>query len=420
MSTILDYPAPNISLVFESTGNGTVSEDGVPPGCYASIHYNKSDVSYFSVEYPILDYSKIDPVQVQYEGPLTIMSMYQLANDTSTTYKDLLETSLSSFDMVIWSVIIISILVFSSLLVVRKWLDNTKQDSFSSIFETLSHLVGQQSTDFDDTSGRIISMTMTFFLFIVVIGYYFNLMSTDLVVVIKPKVFNNYRDVMEAKNMTVAFSAATSDINEFETANKGSIQERFWSIFENKHIIFDFATDMGRVLDGLNQIIDGKTVLLLYSQYSDSIARQCCKFKSIHQKDVPKLRRTYGWLSSDPEGKQRTVGLIMRQGIKDDLIIKGLRRLKGVAEGGLFTTTYSLSMDRMEVGLMFEGTVSVEDMVKCASKKLNYNQPTVETFNLQNLKYLFVISVALLLVSFIVLVFENVHKMTEDSRVTPL
>ena len=76
VASLLGYPAPNMSLVIEPLtgclGNAS------PSGCYGSIYRNESDFTPMPVEYPVLDYNRIDPIQVMYEGPLKIMSMYMV------------------------------------------------------------------------------------------------------------------------------------------------------------------------------------------------------------------------------------------------------------------------------------------------------------------------------------------------------
>lgn len=66
-------------------------------------------------------------------------------------------------------------------------------------------------------------MTIGFFL---IMMFYLNLMSTDLVVVSKPTTINNYRDITD-KNLTVIFYAISNNITQFESAKKGTIQEEF-------------------------------------------------------------------------------------------------------------------------------------------------------------------------------------------------
>ena len=223
LTSLLGNPAPNMSLVFES-GTGSVNQDGSPTGCYGSVHNNESDIALTPVEYPIKDYSKVDPVQILYEGPLTIMSIYKVDDKEYLEYADILVNSLKSFDISIWFVIILTFFVFAGLLVLWNFFKHT--DSYSCIFETFCHIIGQESTNFEDRSGRLISFTMTVGFFFI-LAFYLNLITTELVVVKKPHVMNNYRDIIDAEDMTVTFFGLTYDAIEFVETQKGTIQEKF-------------------------------------------------------------------------------------------------------------------------------------------------------------------------------------------------
>lgn len=138
------------------------------------------------------------------------------------------------------------------------------------------------------------------------------------------------------------------------------------------------------------------------------------------QNNNPLLAGRYTWVSSDPEGMQHAIGLIMRQRMQSDLVIKGRKRLKILFEGGVFHKAFYESMDEISLGPMMEGHVSFYDIRKCMSKQVNYNQAQVERVSARNFKLLALICVILLLLSFFVLFFENVHAMMKVTRVTLL
>ena len=93
--------------------------------------------------------------------------------------------------------------VFCFLLWIRKKVDpRRKYEPRSVVFETLCHLAGCETTDFNNKSGRLISFTMTIGFFFV-FAYYLNLMSTEMVVQEKPETLNSYQDMMNRENMTV-------------------------------------------------------------------------------------------------------------------------------------------------------------------------------------------------------------------------
>ena len=172
-----------------------------------------------------------------FETPLGILSSYKVEEKSPIIYADFLKDSLKSFDLTVWSVVVIVLFIFVGLLFLRKLLNSLKEDTKqgndlanSPFFETFSHLIGQESSNFLDRSGRLISLIITLGCFLILILFYLNLMSTDLVVETKPSVIRNYRDVMDMKeNITVGFAAGFLDVKEFEDAEPGSIQDEFWT-----------------------------------------------------------------------------------------------------------------------------------------------------------------------------------------------
>ena len=91
-----------------------------------------------------------------------------------------------------------------------------KESSYNPLFETFVHMIGQDCTNFVDRSGNLISFIMTIGFFFILV-FYLNLMSTELVVVNKPHVISNYRDVMNG-DIAVGFSSMAYDATEFEQA----------------------------------------------------------------------------------------------------------------------------------------------------------------------------------------------------------
>ena len=334
------YPAPNISVVEESD-SGHVGRNGLPTGCYGSIQNNESDFTYFPIEYVILDYEKVDPVQVLEEGHLGIMSTYKVENPEGKAiiYADIMEGSFKSFDATVWTVVGLVFVVFVGLFCLRKLLNPKKKHSLSPTFETFSHMIGQESTVFKDRSGSVISILMTFGFFLIML-YYVGLMATDLVVVTKPQVIRGYRDILNKKNLSVAFIAMLHDTTEFEDAEEGSIQQEFWNKFNTTRYMADSKKDPYGAGEFCAKFAKQEGVVILTSLFSIPSMKGFCKLITGMSSEV------FGWLSSDPEGKQHTTGFIMRQGLDTELITKGKRRLKGLFEGNIVAKTISTLFEK--------------------------------------------------------------------------
>ena len=75
LSRIFKSLKANISLNVEKE-LGSKKKDGTLTGCYRSIRDNESDVSMVFIDFPTIDYEKVDPYQIVMENPLKIMSGY--------------------------------------------------------------------------------------------------------------------------------------------------------------------------------------------------------------------------------------------------------------------------------------------------------------------------------------------------------
>ena len=400
---VLGYPAPNVSVVLESPSDSPTN-DGSPNGCYGSLHRNESDITFMPIEYPVLDYDKVDPIQVVDEGPLSIISTYNVSANYSTVYADILKSSFNSFDTNVWTIVVLAFFVFVGLLFVRKSLNPEKKNDLSPTFETFSHMLSQESSDFDDESGKAISFTMTISFYLIML-YYLGLMSTDLVVVAKPHVINNYTDIMNKKTMQIGFFAVMSHQSEFETAEEGSIQETFWKRFRSSLHMLDSSKDVFENLGFVNRMFrQQEAVLIINYLIAQPLTNSLCKAL------VVMIPKTYLWRSSDPESKQHSTGMIMRQGMNTELVAKVKRKLRELFEGGMLAKAVANAVQMLDFGPLIEGVPTLSEKMKCLSKQVNYNQLEVETVGVSYFKLLFVVSVVFLVISFVVLFLENVLK----------
>ena len=95
------------------------------------------------------------------------------------------------------------------------------------VFWEIGQTTDLKISSINDRSGKLISIVMTVGFFVIIL-FYFNCMSTNLVVVTKPRVVNNYRDIMSRKNLDLGrlvFFVITYDIKQFKN---GSMQHDFW------------------------------------------------------------------------------------------------------------------------------------------------------------------------------------------------
>ena len=243
-TALLENPAPNKSVAIESM-----------MGWYRSIRDNQSDFTPVPVRYPIKNFDRVKPVQVFFEKPVSVLSTYKVDDKFTIIYADLLKDSLKSFDFTVWSAVVSLLFIFVALLVLRWLLNSLKEDNKqgngledSPFFETFSHLIGQVSSNFLDRPGTFISFIMTLGFFLILV-FYLNLMSTDLVVENKPPVIGNYRDIMDKENYTVGLLAGMPDVKEFEDAEPGTIQDEFWRRMKDSVLNIDLEDETLKFLE---------------------------------------------------------------------------------------------------------------------------------------------------------------------------
>ena len=407
LRAILGEKPPNISFVFEPM-------KGL--GCYSSVRDNYSDFTIVKSGYHVQDFDKVNPVQVMTEGPLKILSTYKV-DEYEIVYTDILSTSVCSFDATVWAAFVVAFLGFVVLLVLRKRANSCKRDKKqgndlgdSPIFETFSHMISQDSSDFTDNFGKVISLTMTIGFFFIVV-YYLNMMSTDLVVERKPPVIQNYRDIIDKKDLTVSFYDGLPDVKEFEDAEDGSIQAELWS---EKKTLTKMMNPKNQelMMNIVMMVLKQKAVCLLDSLLAPPTRKMFCQMKPFLKETVPGGEHVYGWISSDPEGKQHTRGILMRHELKTPLIIKGLRRLKGLIEGDILSQGLEKGMDikNDDKLSMFSDETSFYDTLKCLSKEVIYNSQKVDVVTLKNFRLLWQFVLIMFAFSYIVLIFERVKK----------
>ena len=84
LSALLGDRPPNISVVVKPVKGS---------GCYRSIRDNESDVTPIPIIYPVKDFDKVNPIQVNSEEPLNIFSTYKVEEKFSVVYADILKSS---------------------------------------------------------------------------------------------------------------------------------------------------------------------------------------------------------------------------------------------------------------------------------------------------------------------------------------
>ena len=396
----------------QSESIGGIAKDGTMTGCYRSMYENQTDFTFGIMDYPIHDFKRLDPVQVYSEEPLKIISIYHVDPQPSIIYSDILAASLSSsFSINTWIMIFTSFIFLSVLLWLRgilvsrieaenKQNDPKPESLFQVVYEPFCHFIQQETRNFDDFAGSLISVTMTVFSmtvgFFFIITVFLNLMSTGLVVITKPKTIENYEDIINSNPPVIpAFNPQFDDTEEFEKADEESVKGRFWKKYKDTHIAADPYKDFQGVLQVMNGTFQGSNVFITTELYAYGLRRSLCSMK---ESLLSEQSNTYSWMSQDPTAKKQQKGLVVRNGMKKTKFLRGFYlRVRYSLEVG-FMDVIKNDLKEAKLGLGMGKNASI--VRECLSDVVKTNDFQVEQIVLPNFKSLFYVCLVMITLAF--------------------
>lgn len=157
------------------------TDDGQVGGCAGSLHRNESDIGIMISNYGTANYDTVDPFALYFEEPLVITSAY---NKTNVTRKaDVVVTSLKSFTVQLWLMIILSWLVVFSLKIAKRLVN--KVIIIRPFLASLKIVCSLKRVGRKYNDSRTLTVTSAIGLFVIV-SYYSCLMSTEMFIPEKP------------------------------------------------------------------------------------------------------------------------------------------------------------------------------------------------------------------------------------------
>ena len=393
--------------------------NGTMTGCYRSMYENETDFTLVAMDYPVHDFKRLDPVQVWFEETAKIISIYHVDEKSSVIYSDILKSSLSSsFTINTWIIIFLAFIVLSLLLWLRgilvsrikavkkrmlavrrgkrvKSKDPTPESLSQAVYQTFCHFIQQETRDFDDFLGSFLSIITTICFFFI-ITLYLNLMSTDLVVITKPKTIENYEDIMNSNPPVIpVFNKQFDDTKEFEKADVESVPGRFWEKYQHTHIAGDAYNDLQVVLQAMIDAFQETRVCIMAGLYADGMRKTVCSLK---QSLLPKRSNSYSWMSQDPIAEKLQKGFIVRNGMKRTKFLKGLYlRVRRSFEAGFRDV---MKKDFKEATMGFGMEADPRIVRECMSDVLKTNDFQVDSVVLLNFLSLFYLSLTTITLAF--------------------
>ena len=231
--------------------------------CLDSIALNESDYMPVPIGLPVpQDFEKVNPFTILLE---TKMSMVQAYNrtDHSNMKTDIFTTSITGLNWKVWLYLFILLVGLVFLLKIRqrflkrnflrrhrldfrrkKSINCRDEETSDACFHVISAFCQQACKEYQDSFLNTITSWVYFLSFFLITGYFCNVMSTDMIVVNKPDVIENYDDVFKKGKVIPTFARQTSDFKHFEEAVNGSREHQFWKQLNNMYSKKDILVDV--------------------------------------------------------------------------------------------------------------------------------------------------------------------------------
>ena len=398
-------------------------------GCVGMIAKNQSDVSIAIVDFPVNeDYEKVNPIVTLMEEPLAIMQAY---NRTHRRQKlaDIVGQSIKSFSISLWMSIVCFVLFMGIFLKIREkvlhdeepkldskmrrdlWLGRRKpwkQDTSYPFFESFSFFIQHDSNDFSDATRRIIRLIISVSSFVIITGYFCNLLATDMVLVDKPNVMNTYDDILARPGVTAMFIKQVSDYEHFRDGEKDSKEYKLWKVMtterSTEHQILIDPQGVERLMPHYFEAINGLVVIITSRLFESTCRIVGCRLKQVLE-SPPDLM---SYAAVDPGSPRYGKGVIFRQA--NIPILKTLaKRARRIVEAG-YAIISKKKLDEAGFTLDF-GNMKIDwdNFRDCMSPTLVMDKSGLQVARLANYRSLAIFLAVSLLISLAILIMENIY-----------
>lgn len=318
LSPSFNYTIEGSDIVGSQDSNGTFS------GCNGKIQRNESDAGLYIYNYPSHE-STIDVSNVISEEHISIASTY---NMTKPIRDMSVLDSFSSLSWVVW----ITFMVFSLLmaLFLKKMSLKLRRKNIFDIVS--SHVFHQGTFPFRRWYCKVLSLTLSMLAFFILL-YYNSVFTTDIVVVEKPPLIQNYDDIIYRldKGLTPKFMKNhEAIIYHFKKAEQGRKEKTIWQRIQGRDI-YTSPSIRTRML----QFKAGKSPEIHTSNNAKMMSGIYCMFK-VDKNFVSYLKGTLPWIATDPTSRKIQRGFVLRRGVNQKFKKHVLLKATQVQQHGLY------------------------------------------------------------------------------------
>ena len=395
-------------------------------GCQGMIAKNQSDVSIALVDFPVNeDYEKVNPIVRFMEEPLFILQAYNRTHRRQLA--DIVKQSFQAFSISLWMSIVCFVLFMGIFLKIReKVLHDSepslqmrrdwrlkgrkpwKQNISYPFFESFSFFIQHDSNDFSDATRRVITLIISISSFVIITGYFCNLMATDMVVVDKPDVMNTYDDILSRPGVITLFGKQVSEYEHFRDADKVSKEYKLWKVMTTERSTEDDILvnpeEMSTGMSHFFKAIRGLHVVIGSRGFESLLRTGFCRVKQV-LRNFPDLM---SYSAVEPDSPKYGKGMIFRQ-TNIAFLRTAAKRARRAIQAGYGTI---MKKESDEAALSFEvgdAKVDSDDFRDCMSPTLVMDKPGYQAAHPGNYQSLTIFFAVSLFISLEILLIENLY-----------
>ena len=388
------------------------TDSGILTGCIGSLDRNESDFALTFADYPTEHYENIDPFVVLFEEPLAMVSAYNVTN--GTVRADVLKTSFKSFSMSLW-LLLFAVLSIISLVRFMSYKIVARRTNINNMFKVATILLDQTNFQIEGKSSRFFVACVSFGMF-VIINYYCNLMSTEMVIPQEPFMLDSLDKVVNYKGTHPVYYSVFNTYRIFKDAPEGSYKKYFWNKYahlEKSREIFAELTETANMVEQLLKASRKERVNISSNLWASLTISISCKFRDLIRLDSIRLLKTVLF----PEERYQKV-FVRHARLRDTSFGKySKRQANRIAEGG-FVTIAKRELSKAFQFAELTRTFGTEDSFRECTRG-TYKAPDVHVSHVpfNNLGSIWICFVLGMTVAFVVFLIEKwTKKIPEKSE----
>lgn len=302
MNNIMDILSQkfNKSITYDAYhgfGHNVNESTGQFDGCLGRLQSGSSDTMLYAVDYPV-DVTNITQGYIVFTEKLGFLGTFPYPRKYNAS--DFIKC-FSSFDKVIWLIILLSLMVIWFILRWQNRIHSLRKNKWGKIrrkgrkasghktyinqicqnslaFSVICHFLGIGSIEQHTIAHRLIFFTLSTFSF-VIFAYFESFMNMDIVVITEPLIFKSYSDLIHHKVRPILI-ADFSDYQHLAHADEKTPGKEFWN-WATKEFGPDaiFVQPNSSVLcRGIRDVINYKAVFFTLKSMLMSARSNFCSF----------------------------------------------------------------------------------------------------------------------------------------------